>query len=104
MNTKQLGARIRELRRRRGLTQAQLAKATGLAADSISRLEQGRFSPSFDTVTTIADGLGIPSAALFDDNYDQADDLANLIRALPEPHKQVAFAVLGTLHVEAATR
>lgn len=101
MNAKELGERIRDLRLRRQLTQAQLAKRISLAADTIGRIEHGRFSPSFDTLMLLADGLHVPVVALFSDDYDQADDLANLIRRLPEPHKGVAFAVLGTLHVRA---
>ena len=102
MNIKQLGERIRELRLRRELSQAQLAKRTSLVSDTVSRLELGRFNPSFETLTQIAEGLDVPFVSLFTDDYDQADDLANLIRKLPEPHKHVAYAVLGTLHVQAA--
>ena len=103
-NTKELGARVRDLRNRRGLTQAALARAARVAPDSISRLEQGRVSPSFDTMIKIAIGLKIPVVALVHDEYDQADELATVIRSLPETHRQVAYAVLGTLHIQAAVK
>lgn len=41
---------IREARRRRGLTQAQLAELAGTTQSAIARLESGRTSPSFDDV------------------------------------------------------
>jgi transcriptional regulator with XRE-family HTH domain len=104
MTTQDLGARIRELRLRRHLTQAALARAAGVATDSIWRLEQGRYSPSFDTMVKIAAGLEVPVVGLLHDKYDQADELAVVIRSLPETHKQVAYAVLGTLHIQAAVQ
>lgn len=41
---------VREGRRRRGLTQAQLADLAGTTQSAIARLEAGRTSPSFDDV------------------------------------------------------
>lgn len=41
---------IREGRRRRGLTQAQLARLAGTTQSAIARLESGATSPSFDDV------------------------------------------------------
>ncbi|PRP99382.1 hypothetical protein ENSA5_28910 [Enhygromyxa salina] len=52
----------------------------------------------------IAAGLKVPVVALVHDEYDQADELATVIRSLPETHKQVAYAVLGTLHIQAAVQ
>lgn len=103
VSTEQLGARVRELRQHRRLTQAALAEAADLASDTIARLEHARFSPSFDTLLKVADGLGITIIELMHDG-DQADDLAVMIRHLPDLHKQVAFAVVGTLHVQAAVK
>jgi transcriptional regulator with XRE-family HTH domain len=41
---------IREGRKRRGLTQAQLAGLAGTTQSAIARLESGRTAPSFDDV------------------------------------------------------
>ena len=41
---------MREARRRRGLTQTQLAERAGTTQSAIARLEAGRVSPSFDDV------------------------------------------------------
>lgn len=95
------GARLRELRRRRKWTQEHLAERADLAADTVRRLEMATFNPSLLTLTKLADGLGISTAALLDDDYDQVDDLAVLIRGLPEPQQRVAFAVVYTLHYDA---
>lgn len=51
--------RIRELRKERGLTQAQLAERAGLPQSYISRLENGEHSPTAKTITKLAEGLGV---------------------------------------------
>lgn len=45
---KQLGARIRELRKARGITQEALAEMLGIGTANISYIENGKFAPSFE--------------------------------------------------------
>lgn len=94
MTREDFAKRMRELRDRRGWTQEQMAERTGLASDTIRRLEYASFNPSLDTMRKIANGLDLPTAALLDDNFDKVDVL---IRRLPEPHQRVAYAVLLVL-------
>ena len=58
-----------EARRRKGLTQDQLAALTGLDQTTISGLELGRArSPRFDTVMRLAKALDVnPEALMFGD-------------------------------------
>jgi transcriptional regulator with XRE-family HTH domain len=98
----ELGVRAKAMRERRGLTQEQLAEMSSLASDTIRRLEHGSFSPSHRTLTKLAAGLAVPVHALMADDFDQADDLAECIRALPEREFRIAIAmvrVLGRLAV-----
>lgn len=60
------GKRIRSLRRIRDLTQEQLAEAVGCSAEYISRIERGMVSPSFETLSAIANALHVGVSALFD--------------------------------------
>jgi transcriptional regulator with XRE-family HTH domain len=53
-----IGARIAELRKAKGLTQAQLAEKTGFSQSNIGRIETGRYSVGLDVLTKIADALG----------------------------------------------
>ena len=55
----QLGSRIRDLRKIRNMTQAELAHAIGKDQQSIQRLEAGKVNPSFFYLHEIAKGLGI---------------------------------------------
>lgn len=61
-----LGARIKELRKRRGLTQDQLAERVDLAPRYISLIEVGRSSPSLETIENVARVLEVELKALFD--------------------------------------
>jgi transcriptional regulator with XRE-family HTH domain len=98
-----LGSRLRMMRQLRGLTQTELAERAGLAADTIRRAEKGEFSPSFTTMVSIASGMRVPVPALLCDGYEQADDLAEYIRALPPREFRQAVAVVKVLHEFAAT-
>jgi predicted transcriptional regulator len=58
----------RNMRTRRielGLTQQELAEATGLYQPDISAFEAGRKEPTLETVSVIAKGLRIRPEALF---------------------------------------
>jgi DNA-binding XRE family transcriptional regulator len=56
-----LGARLRELRVAAGLTQAELARRTGIHRPNIARVEAGRHTPSLDTLTRLASAIGVPA-------------------------------------------
>ncbi|WP_439559684.1 helix-turn-helix domain-containing protein [Dyadobacter sp.] len=56
---KQLGLRIRELRKAKNITQAELAHIIAKDQQSIQRLEAGKINPSFYYLYEIATGLGI---------------------------------------------
>lgn len=54
-----LGAAIRRLRERCGVTQEQLAHDAGVTTGTISKLERGTAAPSWATVRQIAAALGV---------------------------------------------
>ena len=60
------GGTIRTVRKRAGLTLAELSERTGLAVSTLSKLEMGQVSRSYDTLMTISKGLGIDMAELLD--------------------------------------
>ncbi len=61
-----LGARIKELRKRVGLSQDQLAEKIGIESKYLSRIEVGKRQPSLDTLGHIADSLQVEMKELFD--------------------------------------
>jgi len=60
-----LGSHVKRLREVRRLTQDELAERSGLAADTIRRLEHEEFSPSLRTLRKVCKGLGISVSAMF---------------------------------------
>ena len=48
------------------ITQRELGVATGLAVSYLSRVENGKLTPTVPTLTKIADALSVPLTALFD--------------------------------------
>ena len=55
---RRIGLRIAELRKSKGLTQAQLAEKTGFSQSNIGRIETGRYSVGLDVLASIAEALG----------------------------------------------
>lgn len=52
------------LRKRRKLSQEKLAERSGLSANYVSKLENGRCQVSFAALTLLAEGLNLPATVL----------------------------------------
>lgn len=53
------GEKLRELRSKAKLSQAELGEQAGIAGPDVSRYERGLVVPSFDVVCRLADALGV---------------------------------------------
>jgi len=60
-----LGLKLREFRRKRGLSQAELAKQVGVTASTISQIESNLIYPSLPALLKIAEILGVEVASFF---------------------------------------
>ena len=60
-----LGERVRELRKARDWTLEQAAQQVGLARSTLSKIENGQMSPTFEAVCKLASGMGISIPQLF---------------------------------------
>lgn len=60
-----LGARVRELRKARKWTLEQAANQAGLARSTLSKIENGQMSPTYDALKKLATGLEISVPQLF---------------------------------------
>lgn len=63
---RELGIKIRGLRRAGGWTLEDLARSIGLSKSAISQIENGRTEPSLQTLRRLAAALKIPLAKLFE--------------------------------------
>jgi transcriptional regulator with XRE-family HTH domain len=59
-----LGRAVRAIREEAGLTQVELAKATGLQQTWVSHVEAGRRNPSWSNIVRLAAGLGVSVSEL----------------------------------------
>jgi transcriptional regulator with XRE-family HTH domain len=60
-----LGRRLKELRKENGWTLAETAQRTGLAISTISKVERGQMSLTYDRFMPLAQSLGLDVGALF---------------------------------------
>ncbi|WP_194095310.1 helix-turn-helix domain-containing protein [Marivivens aquimaris] len=60
-----LGARVRELRKERDWTLEQAAQHAGLARSTLSKIENGQMSPTYEALKKLAVGLSISVPQLF---------------------------------------
>ncbi len=62
---KLLGKRVKEIRKKRGLTQEQLAELVDIGTPNISYIENGKFYPSYETFIGLLDALNVEPCELF---------------------------------------
>lgn len=59
-----LGKAIRQIRELRGVSQAALAKESGLQGNSVALIERGQRGVSMETLNALAEALDVPAACL----------------------------------------
>ena len=70
----QLGARIKELRKSKNITQEQLVELIGSDTNNLSRIENGKKFLSAEKLTKIADALKVDVKDLFDFGHILSDE------------------------------
>lgn len=61
-----IGRQVRELRKRRRLTGAELARQTGLSVGMLSKVENGLISPSLNSLQALSNALNVPLVQLLE--------------------------------------
>ena len=70
----QLGARIKELRKSKNITQEELVELIGSDTNNLSRIENGKKFMSAEKLSKIADALNVDIKELFDFGHILSDD------------------------------
>jgi transcriptional regulator with XRE-family HTH domain len=65
-----LGLRLKKFRRRRGLSQAELAKLVGVTASTISQVESNLIYPSIPALMKMAEALAVNLNSFFEDRQE----------------------------------
>ena len=95
LSREELGERISERRRCKGLTQEALADRAGVSPETIGRLEQAAGSPSLETVYLVAEALGTTGSALIAEHL--SDEVSALFQGLPDREQQTVCVMLRAL-------
>lgn len=92
--------RLRKAREHAGMTQSELAEATGVSLNSLNRYEKGQRSPGEDIVSAIAKATGVPPTWLIDGDVpvpaDKTNPPARVILTWQGDHYVVADDIPGT--------
>lgn len=84
----EIGARIRALRKDRGLSLEGLAEKCGVASSALSRIENGKGGGTYRTHKRIADALRISIAELY---QGMEEPEAEVVVTRPEPQEAETF-------------
>ena len=83
-----IGKAIAFRRRVAGMTQEELADMLGIAPDTLSRMENGRFAPKMGRLRSIAAALRCSVTDLFretdEKTADRASTIAEILKPLPD--------------------
>lgn len=94
-----LGARIRELRKSRDLSQEQLAELIGVEPRHVSRLEVGSSYPRIDRLEKIAAALNVPLKDFFEFMHLESPDvrakgIEELVKGMTEEHQRIVYKIV----------
>jgi len=99
-NTKVLlGARIKEIRKARGLTQEKLAEMIEVEQKHVSRIESGKNFPTIDRLEKMAAALNVPMMGFFDFLHLEEDDevvvnLEAMLMELDGNSRKIAYRLI----------
>jgi transcriptional regulator with XRE-family HTH domain len=77
-----LGRRVRELRRRRGNTLKDVGDVSGISKSTLSKIENGTLSVSYDNLIKLAHALSVDVSELFAESSGDASTQANGRRSI----------------------
>ena len=74
-----IGNKIRELRKQRGITQEQLAESIGISFQAVSKWENNIALPDITLVPVLASYFGVSMDELFDFNLKESEHAVRII-------------------------
>lgn len=109
MDAQKVGRRIQEVRKSRGLTQAELSQMVDLSTKYISNLECGFKMPRLNTFVTIANALQCDANLLLSDVLDVTTEqesglISKKLLALPTEEQRRILRVLEVMIEESSKK
>lgn len=102
MDAQKMGKRIQEVRKSRGLTQAELAQMLDLSTKYISNVECGFKTPKLNTFVSIANALQCDADMLLSDVLDvttgqESGNISKALLALPIEEQRRILHILEVM-------
>jgi transcriptional regulator with XRE-family HTH domain len=98
--SKAVGKRIEALRRKKGLTQENLAEMVGLSMKHVGEIERGRVNPTLASLAGISKALGISLVDLFDFEHERftaaqiRTELEKMIKKAKDEECRILYRIL----------
>lgn len=73
-----LGPRVRGIRKRLGMTLAEVSAATGISISALSKIENDQISPTFANLMRLAEGLDVPLSEIVSLDADDRSGSARM--------------------------
>jgi transcriptional regulator with XRE-family HTH domain len=80
-----VGHNIQFRRKKRNLTQEELAEMVGIGQQSLSRMEKGKIAPRLERLQDFAEALGCVVVDLFEENFVEDDEPISALKAVIKP-------------------
>ena len=91
-----VGARLKEVRKKRGLSQRELAKRAGVTNSTISLIEQNRVSPSVSSLKKVLDGVPMSLQVFFAEQMPEQQQVFYKNSELPDMgYGKMAMRLVG---------
>lgn len=103
MNTKEMiGARIREIRNTKGMTQERLSELMNINPKYLSSIERGLENPTLNTVLKLSDSLDVGLGDIFtnievEDPKKQKALINALLKRATDEQLKLAFKILSVI-------
>ena len=100
LSSKEIGGKIKECRKRMGLSQEALAELIGLSFQQVQKYESGVNRLNTDKLQAIANALSVPAASFFEDQPIEALPFSDQERQLIETFRSIKDGKIKNCIVE----
>jgi len=101
---KDLGKKIREIRKKKKFTQEELAWKTGVSPNFIGLIERGQKSPSLETLIKIGEVLEVPVSTFFENlKYPIKEEdiltkkVSSIVKEGSEKEKKIIYQIVKSI-------
>ncbi len=106
---KKVYLKLRDIRKKKGLTLSSLAKKTGMDTQKIGRMERGETQITVDVLQNVARVLNVPVSKLFEEsekvNISAEDSRSDLVNIIPIIYRYIdEFCIKHDIHVDSEVK